>query len=352
MNVRCHSSSFLMLVLFSLLLCSLPSACQSSSANKKPSEILATVDGQPIYADDLLPYIQAQLLPLRQQEYELKAKALDGVIDVKLVEIEAKKRGISTENLLRQEADSKVVEPTESELYALYIVQKDQLGKSFAEVKAPLAKLLRNAKIQEARDAYFKQLRANAAISVLLTKPTVEVASDRKRLRGNPDAQLTIVEFSDFQCPYCRSVEPALKAVLEKYKGRVNLAYHDLPLREIHPQAQLAAEASRCAAEQGKFWEYHDLLFEHQDKLGRGDLVEHARTLNLDEKKFDLCLSSGKYKDFIEQERQLGMKAGITGTPGFLINGNLLTGNLPESSFDKFIQEALGSVPKQQAAAR
>ena len=126
-----------------------------------------------------------------------------------------------------------------------------------------------------------------------------------------------------------------------KYEGRVSLAYRDLPLRDIHPQAQMAAEASRCAGEQGKFWEYHDLLFENPNKLNREGLVEQARSLKLDEKQFDSCLSSGKYKAQVEHDRQLGMRAGLTGTPGFFINGNMLSGNLPQDSFEKVIQSEL-----------
>ena len=130
----------------------------------------------------------------------------------------------------------------------------------------------------------------------------------------------------------------------------MSLAYRDLPLRDIHPQAQLAAEASRCALEQGKFWEYHDLLFENPNKLNRNGLVEQARTLKLDEKQFDSCLSSGKYKAQIEQDRQLGLRAGVSGTPGFIINGNLLNGNLPQDAFEKVIQAELAA-PKDKRTA-
>ena len=130
----------------------------------------------------------------------------------------------------------------------------------------------------------------------------------------------------------------------------MSLAYRDLPLRDIHPQAQLAAEASRCAGEQGKFWEYHDLLFENQNKLNREGLVEQARTLKLDEKVFDACLSSGKYNAQIEQDRQMGMRAGVSGTPGFFINGNLLSGNLPQEAFEKTIEAELAAFRVQRTA--
>ncbi len=237
------------------------------------------VAGQPIYDDDLLPFVQAQVFQLRVQEYEVKSKALENLVNQKLLEAEAKKKGIPTEKVLAQEVDAKVPEPSEAELKALYIVQKQQLGKPFDELRPQLQQLLKKSKIQEAREDYYKRLREQAGVFIFLQKPRVQVAYDPARLRGDPKAPVVIVEFSDFQCPYCQAVAPTLKKLLLKYEGRVSLAYLDLPLRDIHPQAQSAAEASRCAGEQGKFWEYHDLFFANQSKLDRPGLVELAHGL-------------------------------------------------------------------------
>src|SRR6059058_4323526 len=204
----------------------------------KQKEPLAVVAGQPIYDDDLLPFVQAQVFQLRVQEYEVKSKALENLVNQKLLEAEAKKKGIPAEKVLAQEVDAKVPEPTEAELQALYIVQKEQLRKSFDDIRAQLQQLLKQAKLQQARQDYYKRLREQAGMSIFLQKPKVEVAYDPARLRGNPKAPVVIVEFSDFQCPYCQSVESTLKSILAKYQGQVSLAYRDLPLRDIHPQAQ------------------------------------------------------------------------------------------------------------------
>src|SRR6266446_4830091 len=307
----------------------------------KQKEPLAVVAGQPIYDDDLLPFVQAQVFQLRVQEYEVKSKALENLVNQKLLEAEAKKKGIPTEKVLAQEVDAKVPEPTEAELQALYIVQKEQLRKSFDELKGQLQQLLKRAKLQQARQDYYTRLREQAAVSIFLRKPKVEVAYDPARLRGSPKASVVILEFSDFQCPYCQAVEPTLKKLLAKYEGRVSLAYRDLPLREIHPQAELAAEASRCAAEQGKFWEYHDLLFANPDKLNRAGVARMAENLVLNEGQFDACLSSGKYTKQIEQDLQDGIRAGVEGTPGIFINGILLSGAQPEAAFEKIIRAEL-----------
>ena len=191
------------------------------------------------------------------------------------------------------------------------------------------------------RQELLKRLQDHDGTPILLQPAKVQVAYDIARLRGSPEAPVMIVEFSDFQCPFCRKVQSTLKNLLEKYQGQVSLAYRDFPLRGRHSQAELAAEASRCAAEQGKFWEYHDLLFANGDKLSRAGAAEMAQSLNLDEKQFDACLASDKYTKQIEQDLQDGIRAGVEGTPGIFINGILLSGAQPEAAFEKIIRAQL-----------
>jgi len=130
----------------------------------------------------------------------------------------------------------------------------------------------------------------------------------------------------------------------------VRLAYRDFPLREIHGQALKAAEASRCAGEQGKYWEYHDALFADQSKLDDSSLTERSRKLNLDDKAFQACLASGKFKDKIEADRQDGSKVGVSGTPSFFINGTFLSGAQPLADFEKIIDAELASSAREHTA--
>ena len=314
-----------------------------SPASAKSQEPLATVNGQKLTDEDLAPYVQSQLRPLREQEYQIKKKALDNLISQKLVEAEAKKTGVTAEKLYEQEVDAKVPEPTDAELNAIYAVQKDQINRPFEEVKAQLSQNLKRAKIQQARQEYSAHLRDQAKIAVLLSPPRVQVGFDPARVRGNPKARVMIVEFSDFQCPYCGQVEATLKDVLAKHQDTVALAFRDLPLTQIHPFAQGAAEAARCAGEQGKFWEYHDLLFGDQGSLDHNGLIAKAAKLQLNAKQFDACISSEKYKAQIQQDDQEGMRAGVSGTPGFFINGIFMSGAQPESAFEKAIEEQLAT---------
>jgi protein-disulfide isomerase len=323
-----------------------PLSKAQNTATSKSNQPLAVVGSQPITEDDLAPMVQGQLRPLREQEYQIKKKALENLINQRVLEAEAKKKDLSTEKLLEQEIDSKVPEPTDAEVSAVYAVQKDQINRPFEEVKPQLQQNLKRARIQQARQDYYVKLREQAKVSVQLGPPRMEVGFDPARVRGNSKARVMIVEFSDFQCPYCSQVVATLKNVLAKHQDSVALAFRDMPVTQIHPQALMAAEAARCAGEQGKFWEYHDLLFGDQNRLDHNGLSEKAKSLKLDEKQFDSCLTSEKYKAQIQQDSQEGTRVGVSGTPGFFVNGIFLSGSQPEATFEKTIQEQLTAPSK------
>jgi protein-disulfide isomerase len=335
---------YLSILTFALFLA--PFCAAQTNAPSKNTQPLAIVGGQPITEDDLAPSVAGQLRPLRDQEYQIKKKALENLINQRVLEAEAKKKDLSTEKFLEQEVDSKVAEPTDAEVSAVYAVQKDQINRPFEEVKSQIQQTLKRARIQQARQDYYVKLREQAKVSVLLGPPRMDVGFDPARVRGNPKAKVMIVEFSDFQCPYCSQVTGTLKNVLAKHEGVVALAFRDMPVTQIHPQAMMAAEAARCAGEQGKFWEYHDLLFGDQNRLDKNGLLEKAKNLKLDEKQFDSCLTTEKYKAQVQQDSQEGMRAGVSGTPGFFINGIFLSGAQPEATFEKAIQDQLSGSPK------
>jgi protein-disulfide isomerase len=227
-----------------------------------------------------------------------------------------------------------------------------EADKDLPELQAVRQKLaLKQSELPQTRQEYLKHLREHPEVSTALQPAKVEVSFDPARLRGSSQAPVIIVEFSDFQCPFCRQVQPTLKNLLAKYEGRVSLAYRDFPLRGMHGQAELGAESSRCAGEQGRFWEYHDLLFANPDSLNRDGLTGLARSLKLDEKQFDSCLSSGKYRTQVEHDLQDGIKAGVQGTPGIFINGILLRGAQPEATFERIIQAELAT-PKDKRGDR
>lgn len=316
-------------------------AAWGQHAEAKPvQQPVAIVGGQSIYEADLLPAMQPQMQPLRAQEYDIKRKALDSVVEQKLLEAAAKKKGVTADALLAQEVDAKVAEPSDAEVEGYYFALRDRINRPLDDVKGQLRPALKQAKVQQARQEYLKNLRASSNVVVLLSPPRTEVAYDPARLRGNAKAPVMIVEFSDYQCPYCHQAEPTVEAMLAKYGDKVSLSYRDFPLRAIHDHAEIAAEASRCALEQGKFWEYHDQLFKATN-LDKAALVGYAKDAKLDDKQFEGCLSSEKYKAQIDQDLDAGRKAGVSGTPSFFINGIELSGAQGLDSFSRAIDDEL-----------
>jgi protein-disulfide isomerase len=315
------------------------------------SKPMAEVNGQAIYEQDLMSVAGPKLLDLRNQEYKLKSDALNTVIRKKLIDFEAKKRGLTVEELLRQEVDSKVAEPSDEEARGYYLAVKSGTTLPFDHVKSQVKGLLKNEDIQQAREKYAESLRDKAQVSILLQPPALEVRYDPGRMKGNADAPVTIVEFADFQCPYCKKTESTLKELLKKYDGRVKLAYRDFPLSQIHEHAEMAAEASHCALAQGKYWEMHDAMFANQAKLDESGLVKTAASLGMNQNAFESCLKSDEYKSEIQRDIDAGLQAGVNATPAFFINGEFLNGAQAEDQFTTIIDRQLAAAGKASVRA-
>lgn len=160
-------------------------------------------------------------------------------------------------------------------------------------------------------------------------------------VRGDSNAKVTLIEYSDFQCPYCGQLEPTMEKILADYKGKVRVVYRHFPLTTIHPYAQGAAEASECAAEQGKFWEMHDILFSNQTALDETSLKSYAGKIGLNASQFASCLSSHKYASAISQSSSDAQASGITGTPGVWVGNQLIKGAYPYDTFKQLIDSML-----------
>lgn len=324
--------------------CTRPNTSEIKNAADEPVAIVA---GQAICERDLDDLVASQMLSLRTQEYQIKSKGLEDLIRQRVVEAEAKKQGLTVDQLYAKEVDSKVATPSDGEVTAYYLGLKSQIKAPLQEIKTQLQANLKAIETRQARQDYADSLRASTDVTVLLNQPRLDVAFDRGRLRGDPNAIVTIVEFADYQCPYCKQTEATLNNLLRKYPGQVKLAFRDFPLASIHPNAEEAAEAARCAGKQGKFWEYHDALFANQAKLDEAQLKATAQTLGLDENAFQSCLASGEYKAQVLRDQEDGRKAGISATPGFFINGIPITGAQAENAFEKIIEDELEAAKNQ-----
>jgi protein-disulfide isomerase len=318
-------------------------------AESQEAQTVATVDGQAISAQELANSDTAQMLQLHSQEYQIQTRALEKLIRQKLLEAAAKKKGESADAFLVEEVDRTLAQPTDAEVLAYYLAQPERGRRPFLQAKDQLREALHKAQIQYARDAYLDRLRSQANVAVLLNPSRARVSYDAARLKGTPSAPVMIVEFADFQCPYCRQEEGALKSVLAKYGNSVALAYRDYPVSQLHQFAGQAAEASRCAAEQGSYWQFHDMLM--TGKLDSPGLKQYAHTLKLDEKQFDNCLETGRFKDAVEHDRQDAERLGVTSTPTFFINGIAVVGAETEASLSRLIEQELApqkGTPSQQ----
>jgi protein-disulfide isomerase len=334
--MMCKACHFLLLA---LLIC-LGWSCRSTKSEK-----LAEVDGTVITRAEIDRSGGKQLQNLRQQLYQLERQKLSDYIGATLLSREARDRGVSVSTLLEQEVNAKVASVSEEDIRAFYETNKARIGVELDKVHDQIRDYLREQKTTARKNEYFKVLRSKAKVTTYLKPPPIQradVSINNAPFRGSEKAPVTIVKFEDFECPFCKSVQPTLAAVLKKYDGKVRLVHKDLPLEQIHPQAQLAAEAARCAGEQGKFWEYHDALYGNAPKLGAAELKGYAKQIGLNASPFDQCLASGKYKVLVQKDLAEGAQLGLTGTPSFFINGREISGALPVESFAAIIDEELG----------
>jgi protein-disulfide isomerase len=189
------------------------------------------------------------------------------------------------------------------------------------------------------------QVNTNTAAAVDIKLATI---TDSDHIRGDKNAPITLIEFSDFECPYCSRLFPTMEALLDKYEGKIRLVYKHFPLTSIHPEAVPAAEASECANDQGKFWEYHDALYENQSELADGYYSELAKTLGLNTTQFDECFNSRKYQDKVSAQAVEAQAAGGKGTPYTVMvdadgNKTPLNGAIPQASFEAAIDQALAN---------
>jgi protein-disulfide isomerase len=253
------------------------------------------------------------------------------------------RRGSTVQGLQDTEVTAKVGLVTEQEIETYYQANKARLQGDEATVREQIRAQLQNQKLAAQRQAFLKSLRSQANVVVHLKAPPVfraQVATDGALAKGPATAPMTIVEFSDFHCPFCKRVLPTLTQLESQYGDSVKLVFRDFPIDRLHPQARKAHEAARCANEQGKFWAYRDVLFTKAP--ARSDQLQaYAQEAGLDMRAFDQCVASGKYQATVQQDVEEGSRAGVTGTPAFFINGRLVSGAQPLESFTRVIEEEL-----------
>jgi protein-disulfide isomerase len=334
-------------VLFLVLAAAAPPKTATPAPRTAPSpapasDVLAFVGGDPLSTRDLEQYAASRVFLMKNQQYQAQRQLLDELIAKRLLEKEAAARGVALEALVKQEVEAKVPAVTEAEQKEFYAQNKARMGDlPEAAALVRVAEGLRNQRLQARNAEFVGELKRKAAVRVLLEAPRAEVVAGSNPARGPADAPVTIIEFSDFQCPYCSRAAATLKRIEEAYPGKVRIVFRDFPLLQIHPFAAKAAEAAGCADEQGKFWPVHDHLFSHQDKLQVADLKQYAVDLGLEATKFNECLDSGRRATEWQGDYHAGETFGVQSTPAFFINGRLIVGAQPYEQFAQVVEEEL-----------
>ncbi|MDX6695034.1 MAG: hypothetical protein QOF02_2637 [Blastocatellia bacterium] len=294
-----------------------------NAPNLAPTAVLATVGGRTItkgYLEERLkPYVYKRRLEIFTDELA----ALNYKIYEKLLTAEAKKRNTTPEEVFRAEVTAKVKAPTEADVAKFYEDNKARIQGDLPSLRQQISEFLLQ---QEQRKLVFdlnQRLRAAANLSVLLTEPEPPVQAismDDDPSRGEQSAPVTMVVFTDFQCPACAATHPVIDETLKSYAGRVRLVVRDFPL-PMHAQARKAAEAANAAAAQGKFFEYINVLFKNQAALDVPSLKKYAADLGLDTARFNAALDSGQYAAEVEHDMDDGAEYGVDSTPAIFING-------------------------------
>lgn len=288
-----------------------------------PGETVAMVAGKAITQGELEATLAAELQALDTQRHQLLEAGLDRLIEERLLQAEAARRKVSVEELLEAEVDGGAV--TDAEIDAWYEENSERVRQPKEELTERIREFLGQQRQHTRRQELIAGLRERHAVEVRLDPIRIEVEAGAAPFKGSENARVTLIEFSDFQCPACRSVSPAIEEIHEKYGDRVRVAFKQFPLHSIHPQAQAAAEAALCANEQGRFWEMHDALFERQGELANEQLKARAAELGLDTERFNRCLDSGSQRDAVMADLEEGQRAGVHATPSLFINGRPLT---------------------------
>jgi protein-disulfide isomerase len=303
--------------------------------------VIAEVNGAKITLSDLEKKHAAALFQARSTYYDLERKVVQGFIDDYLLEQQAKKEGVSVAQLLERHVNSKIAKDPPEEALKVYY-EGVETTEPYEAVRGKIIDSLRQRRTAKVRAEYMQSLRTQSTLVIRLAPPRAPVSMQDVPVRGVSGAPVTVLEFADYECAYCQQIHPVLQRIEKEFQGKVAFAYKDFPL-PMHPNAPLAAEAAHCAGAQGKYWEYHDLLFDKK-QLAPDSLRAFARELKLDPEKFDACVATGQTRSIVSAHTAEAQALVLQGTPTVLVNGRLLSGDLSYERLRAAILEELSAV--------
>jgi len=318
-------------------------------ATSSKGDVVAELNGQPITEQELMTRIKPRLARIEAQLFDIKRDGIDQIIEEKLLEEEAKKRNMTVQDLLKKEVTDKVGEASDKEIQDFYDQNKARVGtKTLDELKPQIAAQLKARKAGVYRSNLIDRLTAKADVDIYIERPRVDVDAASGPSKGPANAPVTIIEFTDYQCPFCGRARPTVSEIIDTYKGDVHYVLRNFPL-DFHPFAKKAAVAALCARDQNKYWDYSKKLWDNQRALDVDSLRKYAEETKLDMKKFNACLDGDKTLAEVMKDQQDGAKAGVSGTPSFFINGQSLTGAQPTEAFKKVIDQELRDAKRKKS---
>jgi predicted DsbA family dithiol-disulfide isomerase len=287
----------------------------------------------------------------RNSFHDAQRKVVDTFIDEYLLEEQAKKENLTVDELLKKHVDATIAKDPSEETLRVYYEGVDT-KETYEAVRDKIVEAIHQRRLNKAKSAYMLSLRSDAKIFFSIAPPRAQISMKDTPVRGPADTRVMLVEYADYECPYCQQAQPTLDKLEAEFKGRIAFAYKDVPL-PMHPNAPKAAEASHCAEAQGKYWEYHDLLGKTR-QLDMASLKDDARKLSLDGAAFDKCLDSGEKSGIVKLHQSEAASLGIQGTPTFLVNGRVFSGSPSYEQLRVVIEEELNwsTGPTQQASKR
>jgi len=315
-----------------------------SASAKSENEVVVEVGGHKFTLADVEQKESSRLLQARNTYYQTQKSAINHFVDDQLLAQKAAAEHITVDELVKREITSKVVDPTEEQLKFLYdILGTDQ---PYEKMRSQLLDQYRQQRTAKTRADYLKMLASETKIVTSFLPPGAEVSLNGAPRTGSAQAAITLVEYADYECPYCQQVYPALKKLEKDYVGKLSVVFKDCPL-PMHSHAQKAAEAANCAKEQGKFWEYSNTLFENPGKLEIAQLKDYSKALGLNTTEFDKCLDGGAESGKVQKATEEAQTLGIGGTPSFFINGHFYTGAMKYEALRDVVELELAAASGQ-----
>jgi len=319
-----------------------------NTPNLASGTVLAAVNGTPIRIEAINERMKAYVYKMEMRIYAAQKQVLDRRLNDLLIVAEANRRKIGPEEIVRAEITDKTKPPTEAEIAKFYEDNKARITGDLASARADIANYLQQQQQDNLERALAERLRASAKFQMLLKEPeprVMNVTAANGASRGDANAAVTIIEFTDFQCSACGAMYPVIEDVLKSYGNRVHFVIRNFPLTQLHANAFKAARAAQAAKAQGKFWEYIDFLFKNQSALDPDSLKKYATQVGLDRKRFDAEFDTDKYDAEIRRDIEDGEMYGVEGTPTIYINGVMLT-ELGADGLRSAIEKAFARAPK------